>query len=324
MAAVTGPFVPIANFRVYITNLLGAGAFGTVYRGIDTNRNQTIAAKRIALTSHTAADNGEVAAFCNLNLEHGNIVNILHTVEIDRNLWVFMEYCSKGNLQTYFADHYLLLTGAKPKLHLMKGIANGLDFLHGEGIVHRDIKPENILINGRHEPELTSVKIGDFGLSKCLDPNGDTSGMSTDAGTSFFKSPEFWQRDAQGRIRYHKYVDIYAGGITFLAMLHFVPGNQLRAKENLEDMDAEVERGKPIGWIMYFREKHKQPRYNPIADDADDDQLTIGVKTLIRRLLQYVPEHRRNAEALVMNINELLQNHQHEGDPPTVLNPITT
>ena len=237
--AAAGPSIQIASFNVHLTQMLGAGTFGSVYKGTDDN-GQTIAAKRIALTSHSAMDHAEVEKFCNQALVHNNIITILHTEIIRQNLWIFMEFCTKGNLDGYFQDHHLLVARAKPKLHLMKGIADGLDFLHGEGIIHRDIKPQNILVTGNHDPEFAKVKIGDFGLSKCLDPEGSTSGMSTDAGTILFKSPEFWQRDAQGRIRYHKYVDIFATGLTFLSMLQFVPGNPLRPKENTEDIDAQV------------------------------------------------------------------------------------
>ncbi len=234
-----GPSVQIGTFNVYLTQMLGAGTFGTVYNGTDGN-GQPIAAKRISKVAHVAMDHAEVERFCNQTLMHNNIITILHTEIIGQNIWIFMEFCTKGNLDGYFQNHHLLFAGAKPKLHLMKGIADGLDFLHGEGIIHRDIKPQNILVTGSHDPELAKVKIGDFGLSKCLDPDGNTSGMSTDAGTILFKSPEFWQKDPQGRIRYYKYVDIFATGLTFLSMLQFNPGNPLRPRENTEDIDAQV------------------------------------------------------------------------------------
>ena len=316
-----GPSVQIAGYNIYLTQMLGTGTFGTVYKGAKEN-GQPIAAKRIALTSHSAMDHAEVEKFCKQTLEHNNILTMLHIEQINQNLWIFMEYCTKGNLDGYFQNHHLLLAGAMPKLYLMKRIADGLDFLHGEGIVHRDIKPQNILVTGNQDPELAKVKIGDFGLSKCLDPNGDTSGMTTDAGTIMFKSPEFWQRDEVGRIRYHKYVDIFATGLTFLSMLQFVPGNPLRPQENTGDLDVAVESGKALGWIMYFREERKQPRYRPVADEPGDDQLTAGVKELIRRMLQYVPEHRHNAEELLKDINELLQQGLQAGEPSSVLNTV--
>jgi len=41
--------------------------------------------------------------------------------------------------------------------------------MHKLNIVHRDIKPENILLESKNEDEI-SIKITDFGFSKCYDP----------------------------------------------------------------------------------------------------------------------------------------------------------
>lgn len=47
---------------------------------------------------------------------------------------------------------------------LIKGICEGLQYLHGKRIAHLDLKPENILVGDNMVP-----KIYDFGLSRCLD-----------------------------------------------------------------------------------------------------------------------------------------------------------
>ncbi len=73
---------------------------------------------------------------------------------------------------------------------------------------------------------------------------------------------------------------------------------------------------------MYFREERKQPRYRPVADDPEDDELTVGVKELIRKMLQYVPEQRHNAEELLNDINQLLQQDKQTGEPSSVLNTV--
>ena len=52
------------------------------------------------------------------------------------------------------------------------------------------------------------VKLGDFGLSKILDPDSLTSGISSYTGTLSSKAPGFWDHKPGEKIRYHCNVDI--------------------------------------------------------------------------------------------------------------------
>ncbi len=69
------------------------------------------------------------------------------------------------------------------------------------------------------------VKLADFGLSRILTP-GVSSGMSSDVGTKYFSAPEFFgpeyytDPDLRDRIHYHKDIDIFATGLTFLVILN--------------------------------------------------------------------------------------------------------
>ena len=48
--------------------------------------------------------------------------------------------------------------------NIMKGLLNGIEYIHSKKIVHRDIKPENIIMKITNN-ELQCIKIVDFGLS---------------------------------------------------------------------------------------------------------------------------------------------------------------
>lgn len=52
----------------------------------------------------------------------------------------------------------------KVRYGIIRGICEGLHYLHGKRILHLDLKPANILLDDRMVP-----KIADFGLSRCFD-----------------------------------------------------------------------------------------------------------------------------------------------------------
>lgn len=68
------------------------------------------------------------------------------------------EYCSSGSLDLRIGNLH------QNVINIMKGIAEGLRFLHVEkNVMHRDLKPENILLDG------DTPKIGDLGVSRILE-----------------------------------------------------------------------------------------------------------------------------------------------------------
>ena len=76
--------------------------------------------------------------------------------------------------------------------------------------IHRDTKPDNILNRGGL-PVLAN-------LSKFLEEEYDTSLLTSDVCTRASKAPEFWERNADGKLNHHGNLDIYAMGLTFLAI----------------------------------------------------------------------------------------------------------
>lgn len=52
----------------------------------------------------------------------------------------------------------------RKRYQIIKGICEGLHYLHEMGIVHLDLKPANILLDDNMVP-----KIADFGISRCFD-----------------------------------------------------------------------------------------------------------------------------------------------------------
>lgn len=64
------------------------------------------------------------------------------------------------------------------RYQIIKGICQGLGYLHQEGIYHLDLKPANVLLGAKMEPKIT-----DFGLSRCIDGKQSTIFTTNVGGT---------------------------------------------------------------------------------------------------------------------------------------------
>ena len=119
-----------------------------------------------------------------------------------------MEFCPHKDLYEFFRQRRLT---ERQHLDIKIQIAQGVEYLHSNNIIHRDIKPTNVLIKNDNP---IVAKVTDFGFSKFLEEDCDTSLMSTNVGTPAFKAPEFFLRNEQRKIEYHRNVDIFALGLT--------------------------------------------------------------------------------------------------------------
>ncbi len=308
MAEGRGLTEQIGQYTVFKDDEIGRGAFGVVF-GARHADGRVVAVKRIDTESHQRAAVQEVISFYNRPINHKNIIQLF---EIERpppkyDVYIFMEFCQHGDLDKYFRTFFDSVRTIRPKLPIMRQVANGISFLHEQAITHRDIKPQNILIAGSHIPELCLVKISDFGLAKFLDPEGDTSAMSTDVGTLAFKAPEFHMKGPRNDIRYHKNVDVYAEGLTFLAMINAREGFRL-----IPTLDGAMRVGgfRHIGLEMHWRQRENLPPLEVAPNRSDDTLLCRGVKEVIRRMTRLEPHHRPLAEdvfQLLTNEFELIQ-----------------
>ena len=192
------------------------------------------------------------------------------------------------------------------KLSIMVQITCGLEYLHKQHIAHRDLKPGNILVaqdsKMRNSPIL--AKLADFDVSKCFDSDTDTSVMSSNVGTLTFKAPEFFQRLESGKLLYHKNVDIYACGLTFLAMVQTPSGRKMLIPQ-IETAQEDSELFAPsIGQLMAERIKYKSTNLEIVTTDKSEDDkahhMTCGsqeteIKRLIQKMTSIAPSERPSA-----------------------------
>ena len=185
-----------------ITQALGEGGMGEVYKARDTRLNRTVAIKilRPALVSDPAGRaRFEREARAISALDHPNIC-VLHDIgrEGDREFLV-MQYIEGETLADRLARGPLPLEEA---LRYGTEIAAALDRAHRAGFLHRDLKPGNIML-ARSSGREPSAKLLDFGLAKlATNPGGPTlqghtptitspiTGQGAILGTLLYMSPE--------------------------------------------------------------------------------------------------------------------------------------
>lgn len=102
-------------------------------------------------------------------LHHPNILELLHFFEDASNVYLVMELCSGGELYQIIKKGTMPIT-EREITRLFKGIVEGVEYLHTNGIIHRDLKLSNILLSDDLAP-----KIADFGLACRVSSNANGS-----------------------------------------------------------------------------------------------------------------------------------------------------
>jgi len=171
-----------------ITDKLGEGGMGVVYKAEDLKLGRPVAIK--FLPSHLASSEENKARFMReaksaAALNHPNILGIYEIDEENSSLFLVMEFVDGETLKTYIPK-ISKGTGlpVEQAIDWIEQISNGLKTAHSINIIHRDIKTENIMItkDGR-------LKIMDFGLAKLKNQAGLTK-TGTSLGTLSYMSPE--------------------------------------------------------------------------------------------------------------------------------------
>ena len=197
----------IANYQ--ITEKLGEGGMGVVYKGIDTNLSRPVAVKM--LTAELAHNPEIVERFrsearAQANLNHANLAVLYAFLVEDGTAFMVMEFVEGQTFEQLIRARGPI--APEKALPLFKQALMGVGAAHRMGIVHRDIKPSNIMMN-----TAGVVKVMDFGIAKVVGTRGMTrTGMQL--GTPAYMAPEQIQNKP-----IDTRTDIYALGITLYQML---------------------------------------------------------------------------------------------------------
>ncbi|GKV15805.1 hypothetical protein SLEP1_g26554 [Rubroshorea leprosula] len=188
-----------------LTNKLGQGGFGLVYKG-ELMDGQEIAVKRLSRSSGQALNEFKNEVKLIAKLQHRNLARLLGcciegeekltsltytnivTLSLFDKLW--MKEDTKLPRTQCFPDQTRRkeLNWSK-RFQIICGIARGLLYLHQDSrlqIVHRDLKASNVLLDSEMNP-----KISDFGMAKTFGGDQIEGNTNRVAGTYGYMVPEY-------------------------------------------------------------------------------------------------------------------------------------
>jgi serine/threonine protein kinase len=224
----------IGCYEIHKNKFLGEGSYAKVYEGIytGTNRSDIHSGKRIAVKIVQTNKLGETslkiiereAQIMNvIKMDpHPNIVECYDVIRTDGYIYIFMEFCSAGDLRS--------IMGQPIKEDFVKffmsQLVNGLKYLSDHNIIHRDIKPRNILLT----QERRVLKIADFGFARQLIDEPDSTIKSTDkkkkdnshlyetvCGSPMYMAPEILDKNKE---KYDRKTDLWSIGMMMYEMLY--------------------------------------------------------------------------------------------------------
>ena len=201
--------------KYQISELIGRGNMGEVYKGYDPFAELDIAVKVAIADALKDKESGERYRKMFFNeahtagtQKHPNIVEILDAGVDEDYCFIVMELIEGGDtLKTYCTMDNLL--PYETVVEIIFKCAKALDYAHRSGVIHRDIKPTNILLTKDYD-----VKIADFSIAHLM-----TSDTTHTLPMGFMGSPRYMSPEQVQEDSLTNQTDLFSLGIVMYEML---------------------------------------------------------------------------------------------------------
>lgn len=195
------------SFNIDTGMRLGNGVFGDVFKGENQDTHATVAIKRLSIGSSENYKTCKIEISIQTKLSGVDASNIIQIQGVFNKknspyAYIAMTYAVNGSLLNRINSTKLPTFELPMQIALMRGIANGLAYMHLHNIVHCDLKPANILLDEKLEPQIC-----DFGLSKRIDEDD----LSEIVGTPLYTPPE--HLDNSYDKKHSQKTDMYSYGL---------------------------------------------------------------------------------------------------------------
>jgi serine/threonine-protein kinase len=274
----------LGNYQ--ITEYVGGGGFGSVFKAEDTTKPGRIVAIKELHKKHTR--NAAIKqrffqeAVAMARLDHPNLPRLFTFGEDNGCYYLVMEFLSGKPLGDEISE-----TGAVSPTRavaITTQVLEALAYAHKSGIIHRDLKPDNIML--LQGGSALQIKVLDFGIARIV--GGENLTVTGEGlGTPAYMSPERIMGTAGNDPR----IDIYSVGIILYEMLSGKPPfestasdpaiywMEMRTQHEVEPLPSLVPLGAPVELdriIQRAAAKRLEDRY-PSAGEMLADLKECGI-----------------------------------------------
>ncbi len=173
----------VGNYK--LTDKLGEGGMGAVYKGIDLMLEREVAIKALRpelLSNPDLVERFRSEAVTLAKLNHPHIATLYSFFRQGDEFFMVLEFVPGETLEALVRRCGALTDGQAA--YLVNQALNGIAHAHEAGIIHRDIKPANLMLAPNN-----AVKVMDFGIARALGNNRMTRAGRL-VGTIEYMSPE--------------------------------------------------------------------------------------------------------------------------------------
>jgi len=264
-----------------VVGLLGKGAMGEVYEGVDPALARRVALKVLGRKHQENSEfktrflrEGRSLAAMN----HANVVQIYFIGEHDGRPFLAMEYLDGEDIGAALKKRGPLEPADAAEV--IRQAAIGLKETQRVGVVHRDVKPSNLVVTSAG-----AVKVTDFGLAKALQEDLSITATGVFVGTPDYLAPE----QAMGE-DVDAAADVYALGCS---LFHMCSGHPPFRKGGADDHYTAVVR-------RHLKAERPQLKQELVGFDEE-------LSDLCRRMMSRRPDVRPSFDELTEHLHSLSQ-----------------
>ena len=219
------------NDRYQILALIGSGGMASVYRAHDEFLDREVAVKlfnaSLGELAEVSSQEHELQVLARLN-HHGLVTLIDAGIVANKNpaksrMYLVMELITGSTLKELVESREL---SGREIAQIGYDLAEGLQYIHTNGVTHRDVKPANVLMVAYGgSDERPRAKLADFGIASLTGNPPPDDGATV--GTAAYLSPEQAMRES-----IEAATDVYSLGLSLLECFTRTPefpGTQLES-----------------------------------------------------------------------------------------------